>query len=89
MGEGESDLAGTVMSERPSAVRARGVCKAYPVGKVTVEALRGVDVDLPTGSFIVLLGPSGSGKTTLLNLMAAWTNQPRASWRSWASGSDS
>jgi len=57
------------MSERPSAVRARGVCKSYPLGKVTVEALRGVDVDLPTGSFIVLLGPSGSGKTTLLNLI--------------------
>jgi len=33
-----------------------------------VQALRGVDVELPAGRFVVLLGPSGSGKTTLLNL---------------------
>jgi len=38
------------------------------MGDVTVEALRGIDLDLPVGRFAVLLGPSGSGKTTLLNL---------------------
>lgn len=50
------------------AVVARDVCKEYPLGDVTVHALRGINLDLPTGKFVVLLGPSGSGKTTLLNL---------------------
>jgi putative ABC transport system ATP-binding protein len=52
-----------------AAVVARDVWKRYPMGAVTVDALRGVNVALPAGKFIVLLGPSGSGKTTLLNLV--------------------
>jgi putative ABC transport system ATP-binding protein len=51
-----------------AAVSARDVWKEYQLGHVTVQALRGVDLDLPGGRFVVLLGPSGSGKTTLLNL---------------------
>jgi len=54
--------------DRTPAVVARDVWKQYPMGDVTVDALRGVDLDLPSGKFVVLLGPSGSGKTTLLNL---------------------
>jgi putative ABC transport system ATP-binding protein len=39
------------------------------MGDVEVHALRGVDVDLFAGEFVVLLGPSGSGKSTLLNIL--------------------
>ena len=46
----------------------RDVWKQYPMGDVTVDALRGIDLELPAGCFVMLLGPSGSGKTTLLNL---------------------
>ena len=48
---------------------ARGVTKVYHMGEVQVHALRGVDVDLYEGEFVVLLGPSGSGKSTLLNIL--------------------
>ena len=43
--------------------------KFYGTGDVTVEALRGVDLELYSGELIVLLGPSGSGKSTLLNIL--------------------
>ncbi len=49
--------------------RAQGVTKIYPMGEVQVHALRGVDLDLVRGEFLVLLGHSGSGKSTLLNIL--------------------
>jgi len=48
---------------------ARNVTKVYHMGEVDVHALRGVDVELRQGEFLVLLGPSGSGKSTLLNIL--------------------
>ena len=53
------------------AVRARGLTKVYGEGPAAVHALKGVDLEVPRGEFVVLLGPSGSGKTTLLNLIGA------------------
>jgi putative ABC transport system ATP-binding protein len=52
-------------------VEARNVTKTYMLGKIPVEALRGVNLKVETGDFISILGPSGSGKSTMLNLIGA------------------
>jgi putative ABC transport system ATP-binding protein len=54
---------------REQVFRARNLRKVYRTGAVEIEALRGIDLDVYSGEFIVLLGPSGSGKSTLLNIL--------------------
>ena len=49
----------------------RGLTKNYTLGKTTVYALRGVDLDIKEGEFVAIVGNSGAGKTTLLNCMAS------------------
>lgn len=53
----------------PTVFRTEGLTKVYHVGEVSIEALRGVDLELYRGEFVVLLGASGSGKSTLLNIL--------------------
>jgi len=57
------------------AVHCRGVTKTYVTGTTKVHALRGIDLDVPTGELMMLVGPSGCGKTTLISVIAGILDQ--------------
>jgi putative ABC transport system ATP-binding protein len=50
-------------------LRLENVGRRFPMGEVTVEALRHVTLDIDRGEVLAMVGPSGSGKTTLLNVV--------------------
>ena len=52
-----------------SVISAKGLVKEYGKGATLVRALRGVDLDIPRGSFTCIIGPSGHGKSTLMHLL--------------------
>jgi len=61
------------MSDNPI-IQIRGLRKVFPLGEISVEALRGIDLDISRGEFVSVVGPSGSGKSTMFHVLSGLTN---------------
>lgn len=56
-------------------IRMNGITKTYKLGKIEVDALRGVSFELKQGEMVAIMGPSGSGKSTLMNIIGCLDQQ--------------
>ena len=65
-------------------LRTSKLVKVYRADGVTVEAVRGVDIELGIGEFVAIMGPSGSGKSTLLHVLGGL--EPATSGEIWLRG---
>jgi len=66
--------------EETPLIRLRSLAKEYYLGKTTVPALQGIELDIYRGEFTVVMGPSGSGKSTLLNIIGCLDNPTRGTF---------
>jgi putative ABC transport system ATP-binding protein len=57
------------MNETHTIVRVSGVTRTFRMGKMEVQALKGVDLKINQGEYLSIMGPSGSGKSTLFNMI--------------------
>ncbi len=67
------------------AIDLAGLRKTYPArgSKPAKEALRGIDLAVPAGSFFGLLGPNGAGKSTLIGILAGLVAKTAGTARVW------
>jgi daunorubicin resistance ABC transporter ATP-binding subunit len=71
---------------RDSAIRTEGLRKTYKSSRGDVEAVRGIDLDIPAGEFFGLLGPNGAGKSTTIGMLT--TLVAPTGGRAWVAGYD-
>ena len=73
-----------------NAIEVRGLVKTYPATKRTgpMQALKGIDLDVPKGSIFGLLGPNGAGKSTFINILAGLVIKTEGTVRIWGFDQD-
>ena len=73
-----------------NAISIRGLRKTYAGTKSAPgkEALKGIDLDIPSGSIFGLLGPNGAGKSTLINILAGLVNKAAGQVEIWGFDQD-
>jgi putative ABC transport system ATP-binding protein len=57
------------MASVKNIVRVANVTKTFQLGKIDVQALKGIDLEIAAGQYVSIMGPSGSGKSTLFNMI--------------------
>jgi putative ABC transport system ATP-binding protein len=62
-------------------IEMKGIRKVYGNGRVQVEALKGIDLEIGRNEFVAIVGPSGSGKSTLMNLLGVLDTPSAGSYR--------
>ena len=69
-----------------AAIRTEGLRKTYKSSRGDVEAVRGIDLDIPAGEFFGLLGPNGAGKSTTIGMLTTLVHPTGG--RAWVAGYD-
>ncbi len=64
-------------SKSPIVIRCKRIEKSFTIPEVTTYALRGIDLEVHEGEFMMLEGPSGCGKTTLISIIAGILHQDK------------
>jgi putative ABC transport system ATP-binding protein len=62
-------------------IRLRDIKKSYLIGKVSLDVLRGFNLDVKKGDFVAIMGRSGSGKSTLLNIIGCLDRQTSGTYQ--------
>ena len=68
------------------AIKTRDLRKTYSTNRGNVEAVRGIDLDIPQGEFFGLLGPNGAGKSTTIGMLTTLVHPTGG--QAWVAGTD-